>query len=218
ALVRANSTGGTYAAQAAVGGRTAAFALTNNQPPALTSAAATTFTVGTFGTFATTTTGFPTPALTLSGALPAGVAFTDKGNGTATPAGPPARGPRRHLQAEVDRRQRRQPGRRSGLHPHGAGPADGPAGRARPGRPAAAVAVDLHRRPLQRPGGRAARRLPAAAGRRRPRPPAAAAGPPPPPGRGGGGPPPQPTPTPPPRRPPPPADRPAPPGAPPPPP
>ena len=31
-----------------------------------------------------TTTGIPTPALSETGALPAGVTFTDNGNGTAT--------------------------------------------------------------------------------------------------------------------------------------
>ena len=34
-----------------------------------------------------TTTGAPTPALTETGALPAGITFTDNGNGTATIAG-----------------------------------------------------------------------------------------------------------------------------------
>jgi hypothetical protein len=39
-----------------------------------------------------TTTGAPAPALTLSGVLPAGVTFTDNGNGTATLSGTPAAG------------------------------------------------------------------------------------------------------------------------------
>ena len=60
--------------------------------PAITSAASTTFTVGTAGTFSVTSTGSPTPALSESGALPSGVTFTDNGNGTATLAGTPAAG------------------------------------------------------------------------------------------------------------------------------
>jgi hypothetical protein len=39
-----------------------------------------------------TTTGFPTAALSESGALPSGVTFTDNGDGTATLAGTPAAG------------------------------------------------------------------------------------------------------------------------------
>ena len=41
-------------------------------------------------TFAVTTTGTPTAALSESGALPSGVTFVDNGNGTATLAGTPA--------------------------------------------------------------------------------------------------------------------------------
>ena len=39
-----------------------------------------------------TTTGFPTAALTETGALPTGVTFVDNGDGTATLAGTPAAG------------------------------------------------------------------------------------------------------------------------------
>ena len=39
-----------------------------------------------------TTTGFPTSALTETGALPTGVTFVDNGDGTATLAGTPAAG------------------------------------------------------------------------------------------------------------------------------
>ncbi len=63
------------------------FTLTVGQAPAITSANSTTFTVGTAGTFSVTTSGFPKPNLTESGALPNGVTFTDNGNGTATLAG-----------------------------------------------------------------------------------------------------------------------------------
>ena len=67
--------------------------ITPPQAPAITSAAATTFTTGASGTFTVTTTGFPTPALSESGALPGGVTFND--NGTARPrsAAPRRRGP-----------------------------------------------------------------------------------------------------------------------------
>ncbi len=64
------------------------------QSPAITSANATTFYVGTPGTFTVTATGVPTPALTSTcvPALPAGVTFVDNGNGTATLAGTPPLG------------------------------------------------------------------------------------------------------------------------------
>src|SRR5664279_1834825 len=47
------------------------------QAPAITSANATTFTIGTLGSFTVTATGLPTPAISESGALPVGVTFTD---------------------------------------------------------------------------------------------------------------------------------------------
>jgi hypothetical protein len=68
---------------------TQTFTLNVQQAPAFTSAASTTFTRNTPGTFIVTTTGVPTPAITMTGALPAGVTFTDNGNGTATLAGTP---------------------------------------------------------------------------------------------------------------------------------
>jgi len=66
------------------------FTLTIGQAAALTSANSTKFTVGTAGTFSVTTTGFPAPSLTETGALPTGVTFVDNKNGTATIAGTPA--------------------------------------------------------------------------------------------------------------------------------
>src|SRR5690606_12826149 len=60
-----------------------------NQVPAITSAANATFPANTPFTFTVTTTGFPIPAITLGGGLPAGVAFTDNGNGTGTLSGTP---------------------------------------------------------------------------------------------------------------------------------
>jgi probable HAF family extracellular repeat protein len=64
-----------------------------SQPPAFTSANATTFTVGAAGTFSVTTTGVPFPSLTIPpGTLPTGVTFTDNTNGTATLTGTPQPG------------------------------------------------------------------------------------------------------------------------------
>jgi hypothetical protein len=58
----------------------------------ITSPASATFALGAPGTFTVTTTGTPTSTLTRTGALPAGVTFTDNYNGTATLAGTPAPG------------------------------------------------------------------------------------------------------------------------------
>jgi len=61
-----------------------------SQPPAFTSGATATFAIGSSGSFNVTTSGFPTVStITESGTLPAGVTFTDNGNGTATIAGTP---------------------------------------------------------------------------------------------------------------------------------
>jgi large repetitive protein len=57
------------------------------QASTITSAATTTFIAGTASTFNVTTVGFPTASLMETGALPNGVLFTDKGNGTAALAG-----------------------------------------------------------------------------------------------------------------------------------
>jgi len=72
---------------------TQSFTLTVDQPPAITSADHTTFTVGQAGNFSVTTTGNPHPALSDGSAtLPTGVTFHDNGDGTATLAGTPAAG------------------------------------------------------------------------------------------------------------------------------
>jgi hypothetical protein len=63
------------------------FTLTVGQPPAITSANNTTFTVGTAGTFTVTATGFPAPTFSETGALPTGVTFnTTTGVLSGTPA------------------------------------------------------------------------------------------------------------------------------------
>lgn len=71
---------------------TQVFVLSVDQLPAITSAASAVFQSGTASLFSITTSGFPNPAITETGALPAGVTFTDNGNGTATLAGTPTTG------------------------------------------------------------------------------------------------------------------------------
>ncbi len=63
------------------------FKLANDEAPAITSSSTATFSTGTAGTYTITTTGYPAPAITEQGALPAGLSFTDKGDGTAAIAG-----------------------------------------------------------------------------------------------------------------------------------
>ena len=60
-----------------------------NQPPAITSANSTTFTVGALGSFTVTATGFPAPTLSETGALPSGVTFNAS---TGVLSGSPAAG------------------------------------------------------------------------------------------------------------------------------
>lgn len=66
------------------------FTMTVNEGAKITSAAGTTFVVGSAGNFSVTTTGTPNPAISFTGTLPAGVTLT--GNGTATLSGTPAAG------------------------------------------------------------------------------------------------------------------------------
>ncbi len=89
----AAGTGGSYpltiTATNSSGHRDQSFTLTVHESPTITSVNHVTFTAGTAGLFTVTTAGgFPaTPALTETGALPAGVSFVDNGDGTATLAG-----------------------------------------------------------------------------------------------------------------------------------
>ena len=88
----AAGTGGVYdlSVTATNGVGTAAvqgFVLTIDQPPAITSVSSATFTTGQAGSFGVTTTGWPLPSLTESGALPSGVTFHDNGDGTGTLSG-----------------------------------------------------------------------------------------------------------------------------------
>jgi hypothetical protein len=66
------------------------FTLTVDQAPAITSAAKATFTAGSAGSFTVATTGYPAATFSEIGKLPAGVAFVDNHNGTATLSGTPA--------------------------------------------------------------------------------------------------------------------------------
>ncbi len=70
------------------------FTLTVTKLPTITSPDHTGFIIGTAGNFTVTTTpGYPTATtITETGSLPAGVSFTDNGDGTATLAGTPAAG------------------------------------------------------------------------------------------------------------------------------
>ena len=66
--------------------------MTVEEPPRITSDAEVTFTTGQAATFTLTSSGFPTAALSVQGTLPAGVTFTDNGDGTATLEGAPDAG------------------------------------------------------------------------------------------------------------------------------
>jgi hypothetical protein len=94
--VPAPGTGGQYSisftASNSQGSDTQPFLLTVNETPSFTSANNVHLQAGTPANFTVTTLGFPKPAITKSGTLPAGVTFTDNGNGTATLGGTPSAG------------------------------------------------------------------------------------------------------------------------------
>jgi hypothetical protein len=71
---------------------TQSFTLTVDASPVITSGDNTTFSEGTVGDFTVTTTGTPTAAITEHGHLPAGITFTDFGDGSAGLSGTPAPG------------------------------------------------------------------------------------------------------------------------------
>lgn len=71
---------------------TQTFTLTVNEAPAITSSAPADATVGSQYDFTFTTSGYPTPTLSISGSLPNGISFTDGGTGTANLHGTPANG------------------------------------------------------------------------------------------------------------------------------
>lgn len=82
----------TMTATNASGSATQQFSLIVDAAPAITSAATSTFATGSSGSYTVTTTGYPVATITESGALPTGLAFTNKGDGTATIAGTPSAG------------------------------------------------------------------------------------------------------------------------------
>jgi hypothetical protein len=100
----AGSTGGPVTVEAATAGAAdpATYQLTVQQAPAITSAGAATFTVGQAGHATITTTGYPVPVISWTGPLPAGVSFTDNGDGTATLAGTPRTGTAGSYQLTID--------------------------------------------------------------------------------------------------------------------
>lgn len=63
--------------------------LTTLLAPVITSAAGTTLTFGSMGTFTITASGYPLPTVTTGGTLPGGIMVTDNGNGSATIGGTP---------------------------------------------------------------------------------------------------------------------------------
>ena len=92
----ATGTAGTYPVSLSAtnsSGSTATLALTitvsSAAAPAITSSAVADFTLNQAGSITITTTGSPTPALSEAGTLPAGLTFTNNGNGTATISGTP---------------------------------------------------------------------------------------------------------------------------------
>jgi hypothetical protein len=62
------------------------------QAPVITSPDSATFSAGVLTEFTIRAAGDPTPAISMSGALPEGISFTDNGDGTGTLAGTPAAG------------------------------------------------------------------------------------------------------------------------------
>jgi hypothetical protein len=68
------------------------YTLTVDQAPAITSSAATTFTVGAASKFKVTTSGYPAASFTEVGTLPPGIVFKDLGAGVAKLRGTPAAG------------------------------------------------------------------------------------------------------------------------------
>jgi hypothetical protein len=79
----------TITAKNSTGTATQTFTLTVGQVPKIISASSTTATHGKAFTFTITATGYPVPTLGRTGSLPAGVTFTNNGNGRATISGTP---------------------------------------------------------------------------------------------------------------------------------
>ncbi len=93
----ASGTGGTYpitftASNGTLPDATQSFTLTVNETPSVIGPSSLTCTVGSACSAGMSTSGFPTPTMSETGALPTGVTFTDNGDGTGTLGGTPAVG------------------------------------------------------------------------------------------------------------------------------
>ncbi|QMU79567.1 hypothetical protein GXW83_31545 [Streptacidiphilus sp. PB12-B1b] len=92
----AAGSGGSYpltvTAANASGSVTQDFTLTVSSTPAVSSPATAAFSTGTAGSYPVTSTGYPAPVLTESGALPSGLVFKDNGDGTGSISGTAAAG------------------------------------------------------------------------------------------------------------------------------
>ncbi len=86
-LVAGRSTGTIVVTASVTGGRSASYRLVAGLAPSVTSVTSKTFTVGVADRFTITAAGFPRPHISLRGSLPAGLAFVDDGDGTATVSG-----------------------------------------------------------------------------------------------------------------------------------
>ncbi len=83
---------GSGSVSAAFDNQTVSLTFAVDEAPAITSGNNSTFTEFVAGSFTVTTSGFPTAAISETGALPAGVSLVDNGNGTATLSGTPGAG------------------------------------------------------------------------------------------------------------------------------
>jgi hypothetical protein len=80
-------------AQSAVSAVVSPMRVSVQQPPAFVDRGPLVFTAGEYGSVTVRTVGFPAPGLAVDGDLPEGLAFVDRGNGTATVFGTPLGGP-----------------------------------------------------------------------------------------------------------------------------
>lgn len=89
----AGSTAVAVTAQNGEGSTTEALVVTVQQGPAFLHRGPLTFVAGAFASLPIRAAGFPAPGIALEGDLPAGLSFTDNGDGSATIAGTPEEGP-----------------------------------------------------------------------------------------------------------------------------
>jgi hypothetical protein len=90
--IKNNTTGAVSSTNGGTGTVSNTATLIVGQPPSITSANNVIFTLGASSSFTVKATGSPIPSISESGALPAGVTFTNNGNGTATLGGIPTTG------------------------------------------------------------------------------------------------------------------------------